>query len=514
MVLPIEPISAASSDIDRATSEAILNYELQLQAAENPTLTRYRAYYDGDQSLVFGTEKFRTKFGSAFEGFRDNWCAPVIEAPADKLFVEGILLGTTEEEMTANSDLSRQIWNVFRANDIDEQQADLHEGALVEGRSYMICWPVDDEDNPARTVSLDWNPADLVRVRYADDNPRKIVWAMKRWLTPSGKTYITVYTRSAIYKYEEMAREIRFDTRTGIDAQRPTIVGPQTYEPRIIPGERWPLPNPYGIVPVVEFLNKRESELHDVIPLQNGVNYLMLQGLSAAGFQGFPQRGFMSGVSEPVGGWSNEPGQVWQLPPDLDAEGNLHYGSVFEFQSADLSGIRSFTEMVLQHIALQTKTPVRLFMQSDRGGRGDAPSGESLLVDDQPLLDKVEDRQNRFGNSWYRVAQLVARMDNSIELSSLPLGEVRWKDPRAKYRSALVEEGAKMVKDMGMPLKFVASQMGFTADEMELLNLEIAAAEEKAEADKEAEFERQVEMAEATRPEPAPNQPPSRPPAR
>lgn len=497
MVLPIDPISAAVRSISRVTSEEILRYELQLLSAEISDLNKFRAYYDGDQKLEFGTEKFKEKFGDAFKGFRDNWCAPVVEAPADKLFIEGVRLGTTEEEISDNTDISRSIWNIFRENDIDEQQLDLHEAALVEGRSYMICWP--DEE---RGVRLDWNPADLVRVRYADDDHRKIIWACKRWLTPSGQIYVTVYTPNAILKYQEAARELILDTRTGIDAQRPTFGSPQNWEPRNVPGEPWPLPNPFRVVPVVEFPNKRGSELHDVIPLQDGVNYLLMQILTAAGFQGWPQRGFMSGVKEPIGGWSNEPGKVWQVPPDLDADGEMHYGSMFEFKPADLSGMRSSVEMVLQHIALQTKTPVRMFFQSDRGGRGDAPSGESLLVEDQPLLDKVEDRQNRFGNAWYRVVRMIALMSDNIR-TDLPLGEMRWKDPRAKYRSALIEEGAKMVAKMGIPLKFAATQLGLSEDELELLYslLDEMKTEKQQEAD--AEVQRQIEVASASSPEPS-----------
>lgn len=502
MVLPIQPI-VGSHVLSKEASELILQYELTVMDTELPALEKYRSYYDGDQAMVYGTEKFLTEFGPVFKGFKDNWSAPVVEALADKMYAKGLRLGTTDAEIESNTDLARDIWNVFRANDIDEQQADLWEGAFVEGRSYMICWPEEDPDAPA-DVRIDWNPADLMRVRYADDDPRKIVWAMKRWLTPSGDIYITVYTTTAIYKYVEPARELLTDTRTGKNAERPTVSPTRTFTPRLVPGESWPLPNPYGLVPVVEFLNKRESELHDVIPLQDAVNYLMLQGLSAAGFQGFPQRGFMSGVKEPVGGWSNQPGRVWQVPPDIDPEGNLHYGSHFEFQASDMTGVKNWVDMVLQHLALQTKTPVRMFFQSDRGGRGDAPSGESLLVEDQPLLDKVEDRQRRFGNSLFRAVRMVAAMSESINSQTLPLGEIEWKDPRSKYRSALMAEGALMVDKMGMPIKFVATQLGFSQDEVELLTRYLD--EQKAEAEEQAqrEIDGQIEVANA-RPQPAMN---------
>lgn len=504
MVIPIDPIPASNPNLSREASEQILKHELQLLTTELTDLKKLRDYYDGEQSLVFGTEKFKAQFGPAFPDFRSNWCAPVVEAVADKLYAEGISLGTTQQEIEENKDLARQLWNMARVNDIDEQQAELYEGALVEGRSYAIVWP--SIENDERIVRIDWNPADLIRVRYADDDPRKVVWAMKRWLTPSGKINITVYTENAIYKYVEQAREYRLDTRVGIESQRPDNTPSLSFEPRLVQGENWPLTNPYSQVPVVPFPNKRGSELHDVIPLQDGINYLMLQAFSGAGFLGFPQRGFLSGVKEPKGGWSNSPGRVWQVPPDIGPEGDLNYGTTFEFAAADLSPISEFVAMTLQHIAHQTKTPTRLFYESDRGGRGDAPSGESLLVEDQPLLDKVEDRQRRFGNAWYRVFRLVSLMGEGLP-DSLPLGELVWHDPRSKYRSALMEEGAKMVDKMGLPIRFVAKQLGFTADEQQDL---LALLEEQKEEQKKDEMDKmEMEADIASRQAAAaPNQPP------
>ena len=486
----INPVVYASNlNYSRAVSEAILRNELQLLTVELDELQKYRDYYDGEQKMVFGTKKFLDEFGPAFPQFRDNWCAPVIEAVADKLYADGLRLGTTDEEMRANAGTAHQIWNVFRENDFDEQQAELYEGALVEGRSYVIVWP-DNDPNTDLEVRLDWNRADLIRVRYADDDPRKIIWAMKRWLTPGGETYITVYTPSAIYKYVETARDYTQDVRTGMEAQAPLNSPTLSFSPRRVEDENWPLPNPYGVVPVVEFANKRGSELHDVIPLQDGINYMMLQALSAIGFLGYPQRGFHTGVNEPVGGWSNAPGRVWQVKPDIDPEGNLHYGKEFEFSAGSIDGIRSFIELALQHIALQTKTPVRAFFQSDRGGRGDAPSGESMLIEDQPSIDKAEDRMRRFGNAAFRLAKMVSLMHDDLP-DKLPLGELDWRDPRAKYRSALIAEGALMVDKMGMPLKFVVTQLGFTQDEQELL---LGAIEEQK-AEQEAALEKQNQMA-------------------
>lgn len=458
--------------ISREVSEEILRVELQFLAEDLPDLIKYRDYLEGEQgSMVYASNKFKEEYKDQFNTFRSNWSAVVVDALADKLHVEGINFGSKGGNSTPvsgedDSQLASRVWDLFLENDFDEQQSEIWEGAGTEGESYLILWPGDKTISGEPTVRMDWQRADLIRVRYADDDPRTIIWAMKRWLTPSGMVNITVYTRHYIYKYTEQPRELSSNTTN----LRPSTTPNQSFERRYTEGEAWPLPNPYGFVPLVRFANKRGSELKDVIPLQDAVNYLMLQALTAAGYQGFPQRGFMTDNREPHGGWSNSPGRVWQIRPDVDAEGNLHYGSTFEFSPSNPQGLIELVGTVLQHIAYQTKTPVRMFYKSDRGGRGDAPSGDSLLVEDQPLLDKAEDRQRRYGNAMFKAARMAAVMAGiTSDLSGLPLGEVSWHDPRSRYRTALVEEASKMVKDMRLPPRYAARHIGLSKEEYDIL---------------------------------------------
>ena len=477
MVLPNFPAPQMSrEEID----QTILRTVLKHLSEETVDLRKYRDYYDGEQKLSFGTDKFREQFGDAFEGFRDNWCGVVVDAVLDRLSIEGFEF--EEEEAGPNGD---DIWRVFRENLINEQQKDLTEGALVEGRSAMIVWP-DDELG----VRIDWQPAEIVKVEYSEEDWRKPRLAVKRWRAPSGDVYVNVYTPEVVYKYLDL-RETQEDSVRGPRGLVPSSSARQTgFQRREVPGEPWPLPNPFGEVPVIEFVNKRGSELSDVIPQQDAVNYMLIAGFTAAEFQAFRQRAIFTGAHAPDGGWSNEPGKVWGIPPMIDADGKPHFGSAFEFGQVSLGDYRSFVEMMLQHTALTSKTPVRMFFQSDRGGRGDAPSGESLLVDDEPLLDKIEDRQERFGNSWYQVAGLVAkglllRDDGSIDGYRPPLGTTVWKDPRARYRTSLVDEAVKL-SSIGVPIEFLVGHLGFSEDEQEIL-LEMIEKEKEEQRQREEE---------------------------
>ena len=489
---------------------AVANYELEQLAKEIPEMQKFRNYFDGEQKLAFGTQKFKDAFGDAFKDFKDNWCAVVVEAPLNKMSMTGLVFppgvgqgagssggegGSTGEstgESTADSSLqplADLIWHSFQENDIDEQQQLLFEGALVEGRSAMLVWP-----DPELGVRIDWQPGELIRVRYSEEDWRKPVLAVKRWLTPSGILRVNVYTHRWVYKFYQQSIEVT-DSKTR-DRQMIPGSGPSgnLIEYRV-QGEEWPLPNPLGEIPIVEFFNRRGSELKNVIPLQDAVNYMIMSSFVGAEFQAFPQRVFLSGAKEPDGGWSNSPGKVWKLPPTYDTDGKPHYGQMGEFSPAQLGEFRSLTEMLLQHVALTSKTPVRMFFKSDRGGRGDAPSGESLLIEDEPLIDKVASLEKRFGNSMYRVARLVAKAlrisgrTNGIEIPTrLPYGEVQWEDPRSKYRAALLEEG-KLMSEIGFPVEFIATQVGLPPEQVKILKDML----EKQKADQEKLQREQVE---------------------
>jgi hypothetical protein len=449
-------------------------------SAETVNFTKYRNYYDGEQGFVYGTEKFKELFPD-FKGLKDNWCGVVIDAMADKMKLIGIELDSKDGNEEGENPIAKQIWDAFRRNDIDEQQADLTEGVFVEGRAAVLVWP--DEELGVR---VDWQPASLVKVRYSEEDYRKPVVGVKRWVTPSGEIRVNVYDDKEVRKYTEGKDQALPEPQKAgtISATIPQKSPTLSLSPRFVEGEEWPLPHDFEMVPIVEFHNKRGSELKDVIPLQDGINYLLVSAFVAGEFSALKQKIFFTHLKAPPGGWSNKPGRVWHLPPMVDSDGKLLHGQHGEFNETDLSGYRQIIEMVLQHLALTSKTPVRMFFKSDRGGRGDAPSGESELIEDEPLLDKVADRMTKLGNRWFQVARLVGK---ALGIEGELLGEMLWQDPRTKYRTSLLDEGIKYAAPLdkgglGLPIEWVVKRLGLSPEELaelqELLTQQLE--EEKA----------------------------------
>jgi hypothetical protein len=472
------------NDDESITREAVLRSELKTLTEEQIEMDLFRDYFDGEQPLVYSTELFHDIFGDAFEGFKDNWMKVIINACNSR-----IRLLNFHFEDDEDSELSSQIWDVLRLNEINVQQKDLHEGAMIEGRAFVVVWP-----DPDFGAIVDWQPGQICRVFYNPDKRTEALWAVKRWVVDTGDIYVTFYTPEFVYKFRDTSvgqtRSTKHSSSSALK-EIPEVGWFGNLEERDITGEAWPLPNPFGRVPMVEFNNTSyKSELQDAIPQQDALNKTLLDMMVTGEFQAFAQRVMETNSAAPEGGWRAGPGEVWAIRPSFDADGKQVQTTFHTFETADPSTYMQPIQMWLQHMALTSSTPVRYFMQSDRGGRGDAPSGDSLLVDDKPLNDKVEDKQERWGNRWVEVARLIADALEIEDAFSL-VGDAVWQDPRHDFILSKLKEGQAMI-EIGIPIEFVVTKLGFTpAEEVEVLVM-------VEEAKKEQEAKEAAELAAST----------------
>ena len=474
---------------------AIIRSELQALTEESVLMDLHRDYFEGDQPLTYSTEVFHEVFGDAFEGFSDNWCKVVVNATLDRLKLLGFNFDD-DDDFTK----SKEIWAAMKLNDIDEQQIDLHEGVLVESQAYMIVWPGEEEDE----VQLDWQPGQLVRVFYDPDNRRKPLWAVKRWATDFGETFVTFYTDEFVYKFKE-AGEADINERTESSPNALTEIpgipgGFGGLTPRKVDGEPHPLSHDYGRVPIVEFNNPSyASEIRDTVPQQDAINKTLLDMMISGEYTADPQKWIETMANAPEGGWKSGPGEVWHFTPSFDAEMKQVPGQFGTFDVGTPDNFVKPVEMWLQHVAHTSSTPVRYFFASDRGGRGDSPSGESQLVDDKPLNDKVKKKHTFLGNRWLEVANLV---DLTLGGEGDLTGEPVWEDPRHDFKMALIQEAAAMVT-MGIPIGFVADRIGLNPEEVVALTELLAQAKVEEEAAAEREMVMQEKAMEAKAQAPA-----------
>lgn len=458
MAIPITPLfDEAPVRLDDDTLLQIISTDTRALTNELEKLDRYRSYYEAEQPLTFSTADFIAAYGEQFGEFRDNWMTVVVEAMEERLDIQRIRL--RDEEGTLDEEMTDRIWNILLENELEELQIATYNGALVESRSYLLVWPTDDGG-----ARVDFQPAQNMLVTYHPDDDRVIDRAIKRWITPDGGQRLTLYTRDFLYKYKIAP----------VGNQNPDDVTPRDtgWVPLDIAESgdpAWPLPNPFGEVPIVEFPNRgHRSELRDVIPLQDALNKNLTDMMVAGEYQSQPIIYIVTSNEEPDGGWIASPGTVWHIQPEVTFEGEVLPVDVGSINAGSPDGFIATTETFLQHIAAISRTPAHYFyLSSKQGGRGDAPSGEALRVAETGLLKKIQALQRLWGLRWMRVARLMAMTQNGFNDETRVLGETVWTHAMAHFMSILIEEAADMIERLGLAPQFAWRHIGLTEEEIE-----------------------------------------------
>lgn len=331
-----------------------VKWALDNRKKKAPEYQMYRGYYDGTGQLAMITDKQRrTVFGQMFQYFNANHCAPVVDAPADRLQIASFSAPEEEEhqrevdsakremekrererkqaqeqglpapETPAATDepapeskikeleqniegvpsASEEAQAVWDDNLMDLQIGQVFEEALSTGNGYILVWPNEmDADDPDTTPVIMYpQAAHEVYVDYDSDKPGKITKAAKLWSEQvdvgGGKKdgyRINLYYPDRIEKFAA--------TGQGKEKRWPEAKNFVPYDD----GSGQRIPNGWGMVPIFHFANKRRlglnqpgvSELRNAIKIQDAQNRELWRLLIAGEFDVLKQK-YVVNVSDP-----------------------------------------------------------------------------------------------------------------------------------------------------------------------------------------------------------------------
>lgn len=396
---------------------------------------RYEHYFEGEQPLAFATPKYAAVFGEMFRAFAYNRCSYVVDAHADRLQITGV-----RSVADAVTEVSGEIWT---ANRMDKRAGEVHRQAIMLGDAYLIVWP----ETVDGSVQLWPQNAEYVRVAYDDERPGLVTLACKGMETHGGFHRINLYFPDRIEKYVTTEP---VEERRGVQPR---------YVPYEVPGEPWPIPNPWGVVPVFHFANNADtgemgrSELSDVIPLQDALNKTLTDLILASELGGFPQKVILGldaddeQVREGLRRLEAGMNKIFSIPFDPDGKAP----SIAEFSATNLKQISEVVTMFDTLISRVSRVPVHYLQLS-----GDFPSGRALRTAEGPFVTKIEDRQVAFGNVWEDAMHLALRMSGVSDPGRLT---AVWEAATAlqdedKWDLALQKSAA------GLPLEQILREMG------------------------------------------------------
>lgn len=375
-------------------------------------------YYAGRHRLAFATDKFRNAFGQLLSAFADNLCGTVVDTAADRLQVTGF---ASEDGSTAVSAAANALWV---ANRMDRRSGEVHLEALTAGDAYVIVWP-DAAGMPRIYPQL----ATLCAVLYDDETPGRVIKGAKIWLDVQRRWRLNLYYPDAVCKFATAPRSAR------AAADWPSRA--TAFQVLSVPGEPWPLPNPWDTVPILHFANNAftgamgRSELADVIPLQDGLNKSVADMLVAMEFTAFPQR-YVTGVETEIDPDTGRPRALFVPGADRIWSVGAPDAAFGQFSQADLTQFVAVQAAFRAEIAIVSRTPYHYLTPATVA----YPSGEALKTAEMPLLAKVRDRQIAFGNVWEDAVKTALTMQGQAPSAGLICN---WQDASPRNERTLVE---------------------------------------------------------------------------
>ncbi len=388
-------------------------------------------YYDGEQPLTYTSKRLRNIFKNLDTHFSENWCAVVIDAANDRIFLEKV----TVEDAGAQAAMD-EVWDNL---DMDLEAADVHEAALVIGESFLIVWPKVD-DQGVQSLEAFYNDPRLCHVFYQSDNPKVKEFAAKWWVDSEKHIRMTLYYKDRLEYYRSNNKQ---QNVTSVDSFKPFNSGKEDG------GEQ--APNETGIIPVFHWrleTRKIKSDMGNVIPLQDGINKLVTDMMVAAEFGAFKQRWIISNAD--TENLKNAPNEIWGVPA---GDGQGQQTSVGQFEATDLENYIKGISHLANSVAIISRTPKHYLF-----GQGGTPSGEALIAMEAPLNKRVDDHIKRFKPVWREVAQFILLLlDKAIERTKITVqfDEAATVQPKTQ---AEVRESAVRA---GIPLKTALRMEGW-----------------------------------------------------
>ncbi len=426
------------------TPAAWLAYLEKKLAAQQREIQIYEDYYDGRHRLAFATLKFRQSFGYLFRALADNWCELVVDAPVERLSVEGFRFGKDDP---GNQDA----WDIWQANGLDSESVMAHTEAVKDGRSYVL---VGDDEYGTGYPSITVEHASQVVVEHAPGNRRIRLAALKKWRDDAGYEYATLYLPERIYKWETKEPS-RYAPTDGVSKNWVPRAGEESGRNKTAP-----------VVPVIPLYNNPtmlgdgRSDLKPAIPLQDAINKELADMLVASEFGAYIQR-WVTGlqVDTDSKGPTSDMELKFAVSRLIVAEDEkAKFG---QFQATDLNNYVVAIAMLLQHLAAQTRTPPHYLL-----GQIVNVSGDALKAAETGLVAKVRRKQIDFSDSWEEAIRLALKLKGGAQPEKPMNAETIWRDPEYRSEGEMVDAALKR-RALGVPLEAIWEMIGASPQQVE-----------------------------------------------
>lgn len=429
-------------------AQAITERLSKTLAGRRPGITKSLNYFKGNTGqLRFASGKFEEYFNRRFDGFTDNWCMPVAQAPAERMNFLGV------RPYGKSKGVDRELERAWSANDAEAGSSEAFLVFGVTGRAFSLVSPTSDPSTPRLTWE---HPESAITEQdpfTGEDRYGLLVWA------DDGQDFAQLMTPVEVWKFKRPNDTSKYD----IKERAVDLTGSW------IPiDDQQPLFNPLGEVPLSELRNQTllddepMSDIAGVAAMQDAANLVwayLLNGLDSASL---PAR-VVTGADLPeIPVLDDDGNMVGSKPVELDElmkERILwvpgENASIAEWSAGQLDVFSAVIERIVEHIAAQTRTPPHYLVAKMVN-----TAAESLNIAEAGLVSKTGERITYANRGIKKTQRLMAKAQgaDAKRLSGINAGKMIWDD--IQYRSdSQIADAVGKYRAAGMPIEFIAEKL-------------------------------------------------------
>jgi hypothetical protein len=439
---------------------------------DRPRMVLMDRYYRGNHPLPKMPRELETEYKRMLVQSRSNFMSVVVEAPAERLNVQGF-------RSRGDEDADDDAWNWWLDNGMDVDANLVIVNALAMGRGYLSVEKHRDDETPRVQIE---DPR-MCMVEMDQNKRQRRAAGLRLWNDDhTGNVMADVWIDGdACYHFTAKAERV---VRSNL--------WPQTWEPAFPIDDRfvrltdlelreepaatlgqwctgWTAlgydSDTHGEVPLVPLVNRPstlkrpdgESEIDDVYLTQDRINE-MLFNRSLAAFTAAFQQKWATGIDIPQDENTGKPVQPFKAAVDrlwADTSPDAAFGA---FPATDLKNYIAAIEEDVQHIAVQTRTPRHYFLQ-----QGQSPSGDAIKSAEAGLVAKVNEKQRIYGRSFAEVVRLRNVMAGNEGTKPV---EVIWADPEFRTLAELSDAVIKQHQVGLLPVRSAREKLQYSPSEI------------------------------------------------
>lgn len=391
-------------------------------------------YYEGNQPLSYMAPELMRELNQRLRQLVINWPRLVVDALEERLDVEGF-------RYSGDAKASDDLWDIWQANDLDEESQLAHVDALALRRAFVIVGANDDGEQPLITVE-----SALEVQAERDPRTRRVLAAVKRWTedvpNASPVDHATLYLPDSTIWYVKAK-------------------GKWIPDPDVEPDH-----HDLGRVPVEPLVNKARvrdrsgvSELKDVIPVSDALCKIATDMMVSAEYHAIPRR-WAAGLSQEdfvdpdgnvVSTLAARVGALW-----LSENPETRFG---QFAEAQLDNFHKTIDTLARVVSGLTGLPPHFL-----GYVGGEPiSADAIRASEARLIKRAERRQRAFGGSWERVMRLALLIRDGQEPANAASLETVWRDAATPTRAQAADAAVKLFQAGILPREQAWEDLGYTS---------------------------------------------------